>query len=326
MRYRASEKREIIDLVERSSLPVRRTLERLGIPKSTFYGWYERYREGGYTALADVRPSNTRVWNRLPEKIRESLLALALERPELSARELSVLYTERGYFVSESSVYRLLKAHDLITCPAFVLMKAANKFQHPTTAPNQLWQTDFTYLKVIGWGWFYLSTVLDDYSRYILAWKLCEGMTASDVSDTLNLALRNSRLETANVRHRPRLLSDNGPSYVSSELKTWLDDHGMGHTRGRPYHPMTQGKIERWHRSMKNQVLLENYYLPGDLKAHIGEFIEYYNTKRYHESLNNLTPEDVYTGRGQTVLSRRLKIKRKTIAERRRLYYKQKTA
>ena len=326
MRYPASEKREIIELVERSSLPVRRTLDKLGIPKSTFYGWYERYREGGDEALADTRPNCNPAWNRLPKKVRKSILALALERPELSARELAVLYTERGYFVSESSVYRLLKAHDLITSPAFILMKAADKFQHPTTAPNQLWQTDFTYLKVIGWGWFYLSTVLDDYSRYVLAWKLCSGMRARDVSDTLDLALKSSGLETATVKHRPRLLSDNGPSYVSAELKDWLDDHGMGHTRGRPYHPMTQGKIERWHRSMKNQVLLGNYYLPGDLEARLGEFINYYNTQRYHESLNNLTPEDVYTGRGQTVLNRRMKIKQKTIAERRRLYYKQKAA
>ena len=326
MRYPASEKREIIELVERSSLPVRRTLDKLGIPKSTFYGWYERYREGGDEALADTRANCNPVWNRLPKKVRKSILALALERPELSARELAVLYTERGYFVSESSVYRLLKVHDLITSPAFILMKAADKFQHPTTAPNQLWQTDFTYLKVIGWGWFYLSTVLDDYSRYVLAWKLCDGMRARDVSDTLDLALKSSGLETATVKHRPRLLSDNGPSYVSAELKDWLDDHGMGHTRGRPYHPMTQGKIERWHRSMKNQVLLENYYLPGDLEARLGEFINYYNTQRYHESLNNLTPEDVYTGRGQTVLNRRMKIKQKTIAERRRLYYKQKAA
>ena len=173
MRYKASEKREIIDLVERSSLPVRRTLDRLGIPRSTFYGWYERYREGGDDALEDIRPNRRRTWNRLPAKIRQSILKLALERPELSSREVAVLFTEQyRYFVSESSVYRLLKSHDLITSPAFILMKAADRFQNPTTAPNQLWQTDFTYLKVISWGWFYLSTVLDDYSRYILAWKL----------------------------------------------------------------------------------------------------------------------------------------------------------
>ena len=327
MRYRASEKREIIDLVENSSLPVRRTLHQLGIPKSTFYGWYERCREGGDEALVDGQPRSEKIWNRIPDTVREAILELALDKPELSARELAVRYTEeKGYFVSESSVYRLLKAHDLITSPAFILMKAADTFQHPTTAPNQLWQTDFTYLKVMGWGWFYLSTVLDDYSRYILAWKLCDGMAAKDVSDTLELALKASGLESVKVKHRPRLLSDNGPSYVSAELKDWLDERGMAHTRGRPYHPMTQGKIERWHRSLKNQVLLENYYLPGDLKARIAEFADYYNTERYHESLDNLTPEDVYTGRGHTILERRTKIKQKTIEKRRRLYYRQKAA
>ena len=219
MRYKASEKREIIDLVERSSLPVRRTLDRLGIPKSTFYGWYERYREGGDAALEDTRPSTGQAWNRLPEKIRQSILKLALERPELSSRELAVLYTEQQrYFVSEASVYRLLKAHDLITSPAFVLMKAADTFQHPTTAPNQLWQTDFTYLKVIGWGWFYLSTVLDDYSRYILAWKLCDGMAAKDVSGTLELALEASGLESVNVKHRPLASLDEKPGATGKLL------------------------------------------------------------------------------------------------------------
>ena len=157
-------------------------------------------------------------------------------------------------------------------------MKAADSFAHPTTAPNQLWQTDFTYLRVIGWGWFYLSTVLDDFSRYILAWKLCTTMTATDVSDTLAMALRSSGLERVRVRHRPRLLSDNGPSYLSAQLGSWLAEHGMTHTRGKPYHPMTQGKIERYHRSMKNQILLENYYLPGQLEQRLAEFVDYYNS------------------------------------------------
>ena len=225
------------------------------------------------------------------------------------------------YFVSEASVYRLLKAHDLITSPAFILMKAADTFAEPTTAPNQLWQTDFTYLRVIGWGWFYLSTVLDDFSRYILAWKLCTTMTATDVSDTLAMALRSSGLERVRLRHRPRLLSDNGPSYVSAQLGSWLAEHGMKHTRGKPYHPMTQGKIERYHRSMKNQILLEHYYLPGQLQARLAEFVDYYNSHRYHESLNNLTPADVYFGRGPAILSRRENAKLKTIEDRRRLHH-----
>ena len=200
-------------------------------------------------------------------------------------------------------------------------MKAADAFSNPTTAPNRLWQTDFTYLKVIGWGWFYLSTVLDDYSRCILAWKLCTSMTATDVSDTLQIALQTSGLDRATVVHRPRLLSDNGPSYISAELGTWLEDNGMTHTRGRPYHPQTQGKIERYHRSMKYQILLENYYLPGQLEERIAAFVDYYNTRRYHESLDNLTPADVYSGRGQAILTRREKIKRKTMNERRRLHH-----
>ena len=123
-------------------------------------------------------------------------------------------------------------------------------------------------------------------------------------------------------KNRPRLLSDNGPSYVSSELADWLQDHGIEHTRGKPYHPQTQGKIERWHRSLKNQILLENYYLPGELKMRIEEFIIYYNTRRYHESINNLTPEDVFLGRGNAILEERQKIKLKTMKKRKALYRK----
>ena len=174
---------------------------------------------------------------------------------------------EQRYFVSEASVYRLLKAHDLITSPAFIVVKAADEFHTKTTAPNQLWQTDFTYLKVIGWGWFYLSTVLDDFSRYVIAWKLCTSMAASDVTDTLEMALTASGCDQARVRHRPRLLSDNGPSYIAGELAEWLADNAIDHVRGAPCHPQTQGKIERWHQTLKNRILLENYYLPGDLEA-----------------------------------------------------------
>ena len=127
-------------------------------------------------------------------------------------------------------------------------------------------------------------------------------------------------LDLVKVLHRPRLLSDNGPSYLSSELGEWLENKGIRHIRGRAYHPMTQGKIERYHRSMKNRILLENYYLPGQLEQSIGEFVEYYNNCRYHESLDNLTPADVYFGRGPAILKRRETIKRKTIEQRRRLH------
>ena len=322
MRYPATEKLEIIRLVEQSHIPAKQTLDRLGIPRSTFYLWYDKYQSGGVDALEDKAPMPTRVWNRIPDDVREQIIDLALEQPELSPRELAVCFTDtKGYFVSEASVYRLLKAHDLITSPAFVVIKAANEFKNKTTAPNEMWQTDFTYLRVIGWGWFYLSTILDDYSRYVIAWKLCTTMKASDVTDTLDLALTASGCDQVNVRHRPRLLSDNGASYIAGELADWLDDKGMDHVRGAPYHPQTQGKIERWHQTLKNRILLENYFLPGDLKGQIEKFIDHYNNHRYHESLQNLTPADVYFGRAQTILMERERIKQKTI-DLRRLQYR----
>jgi transposase InsO family protein len=198
MRYPASEKLEIIRLVEQSHLPVRRTLEKLGIQPARFYRWYDRLQTGGPEALEDKASRPTRVWNRIPDAIRERIVQLALDEPELSPRELATRFTDTAnYFVSEASVYRLLKAHDLITSPAYIVMKAADEFKDKTTAPNQLWQTDFTYLKVTGWGWFYLSAVLDDFSRYIIAWKLCTTMKAQDVTDTLDIALTASGCDQA---------------------------------------------------------------------------------------------------------------------------------
>ncbi|MDU0344035.1 IS3 family transposase [Bosea rubneri] len=318
MRYPASEKAEIIRLVEASHLPARRTLEKLGIPRATFYRWYDRYLTGGIEALADHRSRPDRVWNRIPDPIRAEIVELALRETELSPRELAVRFTdEKSYFVSEASVYRLLKAHDLITSPAYIVIKAASEFKDKTTAPNQLWQTDFTYLKITGWGWYYLSTVLDDFSRFIVAWKLCATMRADDVTATLDLALAAAGLDQITVAHRPRLLSDNGSSYISADLATWLDGKGMQHVRGAPYHPQTQGKIERWHQTLKNRILLENYYLPGDLERQVAAFVEHYNQARYHESLGNLTPADVYFGRGPAILTERERIKRQTIQQRR---------
>ena len=244
---------------------------------------------------------------------------MALKHPEESSRQLAWKFTdEQEYFISESSVYRILKSFDLIQSPAFTMVPAKDKFENPTTKVNELWQTDFTYFKIIDWGWYYLSTVIDDYSRYILAWKLSATMASGDVEETLNIALQKSGLEEVRVRHRPRLLSDNGPAYLSKDLKEFLKRKHIEHIRGAPYHPMTQGKIERWHRSMKNVVKLQNYYSPGELEKSIGEFVEYYNNERYHESIDNLTPADVYSGKSKEVLSKREQIKQSTLADRRK--------
>ncbi len=220
----ASEKLELIRLVEGSSLSVKRTLAEIGLPRSTFYAWYRRYPEGGPEALEALKPQPGSVWNRIPDRIRAQVIETALVHTELSLRELACRLTEReGEFLSESSVYRILKAADLIESPAYIPLQAA-----------------------------------------------------------------------------------------------YLEEHGLGHTRGRPYHPMTQGKIERYHRSMKNVVRLENHYSPWELERAIARFVEYYNHERAHGAIGNVTPDDMYRGRQRAILTRREKIKRLTLERRKK--------
>ena len=232
MRYPASEKLEIIRLVEQSHLPARRTLEKLGVSRATFYRWCDLYQTGGPEALEDRSSQAGRVWNRIPDAVRGQVVQLALDEPELSPRELATRFTDtKSYFVSEASVYRLLKAHDLIASPAYIVMKAADEFKDKTTAPNQLWQTDFTYLKVIRLGgacqgsgdakhrWMAgggLVLSQHDLGR-LLALHHClealhddedRGRHGNTGPGAASLGAR-----SVHVVHRPRLLSDNGPSY-----------------------------------------------------------------------------------------------------------------
>lgn len=319
MRYSQSEKMEIIRLVEASSLTIKQTLVELNINRSTFYKWYRRYLDGGYEALANRYRPPKKFWNEIPPWKKQRVVEMALDHPEKSPRELAWTITDQwGYYISESTVYRILKANDLITSPVYTLITARDKFPQPTRSPNELWQTDFTWLKVVHWGWYYLCSILDDYSRYILAWQLCIGMSAEEVKQTIEAAIRFTGIRDPKVLSRPRLLSDNGPCYVSKALKEYLTEEGIRHTRGKPYHPMTQGKIERYHRSMKNILLLEHYYSPDELENQIGLFVNYYNNHRYHEALNNLTPADVYYGRGPEILTRRKQVKKKTMILRKR--------
>lgn len=324
MRYSQAEKMEIIHLVEHSKLSIRKTLEELDVPRSSFYRWYQKYQHEGYEGLADKKPRAKRIWNRIPAEVKERVIDHALSHPEKSCRQLAWEFVDQeGYFLSESSVYRILKSHDLVQSPVFEMIGAKEKFEKPTKFVHELWQTDFTQFRVVNWGWYYLSTVLDDYSRFILSWKLSATMGAEDVKDTLEDALAFSGLSNARVRHQPRLLSDNGPAYLSKELAVFIKQKDMQHVRGAPYHPMTQGKIERWHRTMKNVILLENYYSPKELSAAISRFVKYYNYERYHESLDNLTPADIYFGRAEEVLSKREKIKRRTLMHRKQVHQQQ---
>ena len=306
--------------MEQSELGVNRTLKELKVNKTTFYNWYNAYLEKGFEGLARKASKRVGSWNRINNADRDKVVEIALEKPELSSRELAWHITDNyKYYISESSVYRILKSNGLITVPSFRIMSASDSFHDKTTAVNQMWQTDFTYFKIFGWGWYYLSTILDDYSRYIVNWKLCSTMKAEDVKDTLDEALFVSNVPEKN---RPKLLSDNGSCYISNELAEYLDQKDMKHVRGRPLHPQTQGKIERYHRSMKNIVKLDNYFSPGQLEAKLKEFVHYYNFERYHESLENVTPAEVYFGTANRKLKQRKMTKQKTMKARKNQFQK----
>jgi putative transposase len=317
MRRSASEKMEIIRIVQDSELGVKQTLEELGISRSTFYVWYKNYLENGYDGLKPKSPNRKSFWNKIPEKEKKKVREIALEKEDLSPRELAFHITDKkGWFISESSVYRILKEYNLITSPKWILMAAADEFKDKTKHVHQQWQTDFTYFKIIGWGWYYLATIMDDYSRYIIHWELCSNMESGDAMRVVEQALQITGLTE---KKRPRLLSDNGSCYVSSAFKEFIDQQKMGHVKGAPYHPQTQGKIERYHRTMKNVVKLENYYYPDELRNRLAEFVNFYNNHRYHESLGNVTPADVYFGRQKQIFNRRKQIKIETIKERRKM-------
>lgn len=321
MRLSGEEKLEIINIVTRSEIGVNKTLRELGIHKSTFYKWYHLYQEKGEAGFFFSPNSSRRQWNSIPEEEQKLVIDVALEAPELSSRELAHKITdEQGIFISESSVYRILKKSGLVTAPSHILISAANEFKDKTSFVHEMWQTDFTYFKIVGWGWYYLSTVIDDFSRYIVHWELCKTMKAQDVQRTVDRAIIKAGLKKGQV---PKLLSDNGSCYVAGEIKTYLEEeYKMKQIHGRPAHPQTQGKIERYHRTMKNVVKLHHYYSPEELIKALEEFVNRYNNERYHESLQNLTPADVYYGRTDEILKIRQQIKQETI-KRRKQYYEQ---
>lgn len=244
MRFTQQDKYELILLIEDSELSLSKTLAELGIHKSTFYNWYNAYLSGGYDGLADKPKGRKQYWNAIPEDEKQLIIKTALDYPARSSREIAFLFTDSyKRFVSESSVYRILKEQGLISPPVYDLVRASNEFKDKTYRVNEMWQTDFTYFKIIGWGWYYLSTVLDDYSRYIIHWKLTPTMKETDVEDTINAAMIKSNLKT---NEKPKLLSDNGSCYIAHNFKKYAKNNGIKHIRGRVRHPQIQGKIERY--------------------------------------------------------------------------------
>jgi putative transposase len=296
-------------------------LKELMVPRSTYYQWRKGYRGDGLEGLTKGKPSARRVWNRLRVEEREKVLEIGRLHPELSSRLLAVKITdEEAFSVSESTVYRILRENHLICPRPLPEMPAQQQWRHKTTRPDELWQCDGTTLFIVGWGYYKLIPVEDDYSRKILAYKLEPDETALVLSDVLELGLENARKEghLTETDPMPKLYSDNGSGFTSKILDEYLSVHGIKHIFSRPYHPQGRGKIERFNRSIKEKICLMVYCSPGELRNSLDEAIAIYNGTP-HEALDNVSPNDVYAGRKEVVLQRRQEKKRLTL-ERRRQY------
>ena len=303
-----SEKVDILAQVENQSRRKRKVLAELGISRSTYYRW----RQGQDESERRVRP-----WNKVTPNEERRILAVAREFPELSSRQLSAWITDHeGFAISESTVYRILRREGLVKRQE-IQPEAAKEYHTKTTRPHQMWATDASYFRVVGWGYYYLVTVMDDYSRFILAWKLQKDMSANSLIEVVQQAVDATGMTDVPVEDRTRLLSDNGAGYVSRTFRDYLNLVGIRHILAAPYHPQTNGKVERYQQSLKREVNQLPYELPSDLERAIADFVDYYNYRRYHKVLGNVTPADVIYGRREGILLRRKEVQIRTINRRR---------
>jgi transposase InsO family protein len=321
----SDEKLELLLSVEKSGFNISEALAKLDVPRSTYYRWRAKYKRFGKDGLSDKPSKPGNQWNQILPHEREIVCALATANPEWSAREISFHITDtKESYISESTVYKILKEQGWIRDQIIESFPAKNEYTYKPQKPNEQWQTDATYLFVKGWGWYYLISILDDYSRKILSWQLKKQMTGHDFSEVTEDAWQKVQNETPFASELPKLVSDRGPSLLSNALEIYLEEKGIYHILASPYHPQTNGKIERYHRSLKSELNLHVWDRPDELKLEIDRFINHYNSKRYHESLGNVTPDDVYYGRRDEIIRTRREIKFATLKNR-KLYNNQLT-
>ena len=265
--------------------------------------------------------------NALRESERRAILEHALAQPHLSARQLAFWCCDHaGFSVSESSVRRILKAHGLLLPRASEQAPAASEWRHKTKRINEIWQSDATRFLVPSWGHYWLVSVLDEYSRKILAWELVPNVQTPSLAGVIQAAVEATGLDQAppvlggDLSGRPALLTDNGSGYISGVMQEYLRTIGLKHLRARAHHPQTNGKIERMHRTLKEDVTLIVYTSPDLLREAIARFVAYYNAERYHEALHNVTPDDVWCGRREEILARRRRLQIRTLVARREHY------
>jgi putative transposase len=304
------EKKEILERISTSGLPVGRACVRTGVARSTFYRW--RRNE------VEKRPRGAS-WNSLSSEDRALILAVSEEHPEWYSRQIALHITDfAGCSVSESSVYRVLKKAGKIPLRQEEVQRAGKEYTEKPEKVHEQWQTDFTDFFLPSWGWYYDGGVLDDKSRFMLHHEVRPYERAPDAIEVIDGAV-----EFAIGSHgyaARRIVSDHGRCFEAVDTRSYLSLRNIRPIYARAHHPQTVGKLDRLHRTLKEVVNLQVYESPWELERAIDKFYRFYNYERYHEALGNVTPADVYFGRAQEVLSRRKELKERTMTERRARY------
>ena len=310
----ASERARVLAVLSLSPLSKTQVLAQMGVPRRTYYNWVRRQKEKG---LRDGKSRSRRPWNKVAREEEKLVIDMARSSPELSPRQLAFRLVDRnGIWVSKSTVYRILRREGLVRRVEVKGFAAGKEYHRKTKRPNEMWATDCIYLRVVGWGYYYLITVMDDYSRYILAWELKRDMRADSLIDVVQQAVDIIGMREVPVKDRTSLLSDNGSGYVSRAFGDYLRLVGIKHILASPFHPQTNGKVERYQQTLKGEINQLPCEMPSEFQGAIDRFVSYYNHERYHEALGNVTPVDVYYGRKDAILTRRKETKRRTLQAR----------
>lgn len=294
---------ELVRLANQPGANISCLCKRYSVTRRTCYKWMQRFSEGGYGSLADQSKTPHSSPNRTSGKVEEKIIALRMENPEWGARKLQVILKNKRLVdppPSTSTITAILHRHNLICEEKATKHRPVQRFEYD--APNELWQMDFKgQFKLLNNSWCFPLTMLDDHSRFNLCLTACANERSATVKDQLTNVFRKYGLPD-------RILADNGSPWgtagnLNSEgevplslLATWLMRLKVGIIHGRPYHPQTQGKEERFHRTLKTELL--QYYQFDNLPHSQRGFDTWrnkYNLERPHESIGLKTPSEVYT-------------------------------
>jgi transposase InsO family protein len=265
----------------------------LGIAPSKYYDWQNRYGKANeHNALV---PRD--FW--LEDREKKAIIDFYLEHPLEGYRRLTFMMLDRNVVaVSPSSVYRVLSGAGLLRRWNNKTSQKGTGFVQPLT-PHEHWHIDVAYVNLCG-TFYYLCSILDGYSRYIVHWELRQAMSEKDVEIILQRA-REKFPEAA-----PRIISDNGPQFIAKDFKEFIRVAGMTHVRTSPFYPQSNGKLERYHKTIKSECIRPKVALSlEEARDQIADYIRYYNEERLHSSLGYVAPKDKLEGRDKQIFTER---------------------